>query len=123
MAALPVSTESPEEIANFLKSSPRTPVYVVVYSSATGGSFWCGDCRRAEPLVNAKFTSAAPGTVKVVHAGQRDEWRSKDNIWRQEPFLVTALPTIIKTTSSGHLERLVEEDVYDQAKLDAFVKV
>ncbi|RFU24550.1 hypothetical protein B7463_g11782, partial [Scytalidium lignicola] len=121
MAALPVSTELPAEIAEFLESSPKKPVYVVVYSSVTGGSFWCGDCRRAEAFVNAKFANAAPETVKVVHAGQRDEWRAKDNAWRQKPFSVTAIPTIIKATGKGNLERLVEADVYDQAKLDAFV--
>jgi hypothetical protein len=28
-------------------------------------------------------------------------WRTPENIWKQAPFLVTALPTIIKVTADG----------------------
>jgi hypothetical protein len=70
-------------------------------------------------------------------ANEESRWKSPENIWKREPFLVTALPTIIKVTADGvstmdavgaiitdlgqRWERLVEEDVYDQAKLNAFV--
>ncbi|KAJ0148858.1 hypothetical protein CTA2_627, partial [Colletotrichum tanaceti] len=47
-------------------------------------------------------------------------WRTKENPWRQAPFNVTNLPTLIKV-SGEKWEQLVEADVYDQKKLDAFV--
>jgi hypothetical protein len=83
---------------------------------------WCGDCRDAEPFVNAKFGESGE-TATVVYAGLKPEyvsldffpslsfersssdgenrWKSPDNAWRREPFLVRALPTIIKVTADG----------------------
>ncbi|TVY87097.1 Thioredoxin-like protein [Lachnellula willkommii] len=127
---LQVSTESPSAIAQSLESSSSTPSFLVVYASHVDGRSWCGDCREAEPLVDAKFADRADD-VKVVYAGQKDEWRKAENPWKQAPFSVTNLPTLIKVTGNASVkprrqgvdkwERLVEEDVYNQKKLDAFV--
>jgi len=117
---LKVSTESPAAIAAELSASSESkPAFLVVYASLTNGRSWCGDCREAEPFVNAKF-AGAPDVVTVVYAGQRDEWRKKENLWRQPPFEVTNLPTLFKVTNNKW-EKLVEADVYNQKKLDAFV--
>ncbi|KAE9367366.1 hypothetical protein N431DRAFT_561365 [Stipitochalara longipes BDJ] len=116
------STDRPEDVAKALASGPKKPAYLVVYASAVDGRMWCGDCRDAEPFVNAKFGDSGE-TATVVYAGLKPEWKSPDNAWKREPFLVKALPTIIKVTADGKWERLVEEDVYDQSKLDAFVGV
>ncbi|PMD19437.1 hypothetical protein NA56DRAFT_202364 [Hyaloscypha hepaticicola] len=118
---LRTSPHSPEDVAKSLNSSPTKPAYLVVYASVTDGRMWCGDCRDAESFVNAKFGDSGE-TATVVYAGSKPEWRSADNIWKKEPFLVTALPTIIKVTADGKWERLVEADVYDQKKLDVFVE-
>ncbi|TVY14408.1 Thioredoxin-like protein Clot [Lachnellula arida] len=118
---LQVSTESPSAIAQSLESSSSKPSFLVVYASHVDGRSWCGDCREAEPLVDAKFADRADD-VKVVYAGQKDEWRQAENPWKQAPFSVTNLPTLIKVTgNASKWERLVEEDVYNQKKLDAFV--
>ncbi|TVY84084.1 Thioredoxin-like protein Clot [Lachnellula suecica] len=114
-----VSNESPEALVESFQSSSIKPSFVVVYASLTDGRSWCGDCRAAEPLVNAKFADRTD-VLKVVYAGQRDEWRKADNQWKKAPFSVTNLPTLIKVTND-EWEQLVEEDVYDQKKLDAFV--
>ncbi|TVY37967.1 Thioredoxin-like protein [Lachnellula subtilissima] len=116
---LQVSTESPSAIAQSLESSSSQPSFLVVYASHVNGRSWCGDCREAEPLVDAKFADRTE-VVKVIYAGQQDEWRKTENPWKQAPFSVTNLPTIIKVTGNKW-ERLVEEDVYNQKKLDAFV--
>ncbi|TVY25727.1 Thioredoxin-like protein [Lachnellula hyalina] len=116
---LQVSTESPSAIAQSLDSTSSQPSFLVVYASHVNGRSWCGDCRDAEPLVDAKFADRGE-VVKVVYAGQQDEWRKAENPWKQAPFSVTNLPTIIKVTGNKW-ERLVEEDVYNQKKLDAFV--
>ncbi|KAL5322677.1 hypothetical protein ACEPPN_010652 [Leptodophora sp. 'Broadleaf-Isolate-01'] len=119
---LKVSSESPSELAASLKASATAskPSFVVVYASLVNGKSWCGDCRDAESFVNSKFASGED-VVKVVYAGQRDEWRKQDNPWRAAPFKITNLPTLVKVTAEGNFEKLVEADVYNQRKLDAFV--
>ncbi|KAH8784556.1 hypothetical protein F5882DRAFT_404496 [Hyaloscypha sp. PMI_1271] len=117
---LKFTTESLEDVAKNLSLASVKPVYLVVYASAVEGRMWCCDCRDAEPFVNAKFGDSGK-TATAVYAGSKPEWKSPNNVWKQEPFLVTALPTIIKVKADGKWERLVEDDVYDQAKLDAFV--
>ncbi|KAH6712370.1 hypothetical protein BKA61DRAFT_657752 [Leptodontidium sp. MPI-SDFR-AT-0119] len=119
---LKVSSESPSELAASLKTSATAskPSFVVVYASLVNGKSWCGDCRDAESFVNSKFASGED-VVKVVYAGQRDEWRKQDNPWRAAPFKITNLPTLVKVTAEGNFEKLVEADVYNQRKLDAFV--
>jgi hypothetical protein len=71
----------------------------------------------------------------------RGRWRDLSNVFRQDPFRVTNLPTIIKVTADGvslgyglrfailnineriqEWVRLVEADVNDQKKLAAFVE-
>lgn len=66
------TTESPAAIAESLESSGSEPSFLVVYASLTNGKSWCGDCRRAEAFINAKFADTA-NVVKVVYAGQRGE--------------------------------------------------
>jgi hypothetical protein len=39
--------------------------------------------------------------LEFFQADQTNRWRSADNIWKKQPFLVTALPTIIKGTADG----------------------
>ena len=63
-------------------------------------------------------------------------WKNPKNPYRQSPFLIEKLPTIVKVSEAGvsggqcwidddadHMEwtRLVEGDCYDQKKLDAFI--
>ncbi|KIN07495.1 hypothetical protein OIDMADRAFT_16173 [Oidiodendron maius Zn] len=117
------TSESLEAIARALKSgaSASQPSFLVVYASKTNGRSWCGDCRAAEPQVEKVFASV-PQTVRVAYAGQQGEWRDPSNGFRQDPFQVTNLPTIIKVTADGEWTRLVEADVNDQEKLAAFVE-
>ncbi|OHE93999.1 hypothetical protein CORC01_10691 [Colletotrichum orchidophilum] len=102
------------------EASNAKPAYLVVYASHRNGRSWCGDCTAAEPYIEKKF-SGSEDTVRVVYAGLPDEWRTKENPWRQVPFNVTNLPTLIKVSGDKKWEKLVEADVYDQKKLDAFV--
>ncbi|EKD17580.1 hypothetical protein MBM_04441 [Drepanopeziza brunnea f. sp. 'multigermtubi' MB_m1] len=120
---LQVTSETPSEVEAFLTSSatPSKPSFLVVYASLDpSGKSWCGDCRVAESFVNRKFADRELDVVRVVYAGQRDEWRDQNNPWRRAPFSITNLPTLVKVTD-GKWEKLVEADVYDQKKLDAFV--
>jgi hypothetical protein len=73
--SLDISIDPPAAIKEFLETKPSKPSFLVVYASprATDGLLWCGDCRRAEPLINEKFT-ARPEAVKVVYAGSESEY-------------------------------------------------
>ncbi|KAF4827133.1 Thioredoxin-like protein Clot [Colletotrichum tropicale] len=102
------------------EASEDKPAYLVVYASHRNGKSWCPDCTAAEPYIEKKF-AGDEGTVRVVYAGLPEEWRTKENPWRQEPFNVTNLPTLIKVSGEKKWEKLVEADVYNQKKLDAFV--
>lgn len=66
----------PQAVADSLAAqaaSSQTAQFLMVYASITDGHSWCGDCRRAEPLVQAKFASAeTPPRLTVVYAGGRD---------------------------------------------------
>ena len=126
---LQVSTASPTSVADSLTHT-STPTFVVIYASVTDGRSWCGDCRAAEPFINAKF-GQSEDVVRIIYAGQRDEyvalyhiyvsdegrgsgglmidwlyrWRKQGNPWRQEPFSVTNLPTVIKVTGDVSVAR------------------
>ncbi|CAL3968608.1 hypothetical protein PZA11_004635 [Diplocarpon coronariae] len=120
---LEASSASAPDVEALLRSSATAakPCFVVVYASlGADGMSWCGDCRDAEPFVTRKFADSED-VVRIVYAGQRDEWRSADNQWRQAPFSVRYLPTLVKVTGDGRWEQLVEADVSNQEKLDAFV--
>ncbi|KAK1971716.1 hypothetical protein LZ32DRAFT_598966 [Colletotrichum eremochloae] len=117
-----ITNEPAPAVAESLKAegSEAKPAYLVVYASHRDGRSWCGDCTAAEPYIEKKF-GGNEDTVRVVYAGLPEEWRTKENPWRQAPFNVTNLPTLIKVSGEKKWEKLVEADVYDQRKLDAFV--
>ncbi|GKT50387.1 thiosulfate sulfurtransferase RDL2, mitochondrial [Colletotrichum spaethianum] len=118
-----ITTKEPASaVAETLKAeaSEAKPAYLVVYASHRNGRSWCGDCTAAEPYIEKKF-GGDDNTVRVVYAGLPEEWRTKENPWRQAPFNVTNLPTLIKVSGEKKWEKLVEADVYDQKKLDSFV--
>jgi hypothetical protein len=69
---LRISSDSPEDVAKSLKLSPTKPAYLVVYASVVDGRMWCGDCRDAEPFVNAKFGDSGE-TANIVYAGSKSE--------------------------------------------------
>ena len=70
---LRLSSDRPEDVAKALNSSPIKPAYLVVYASVVDGRMWCGDCRDAEPFVNAKFGDSGE-TATVIYAGSKPEW-------------------------------------------------
>jgi hypothetical protein len=70
---LQLSSDSPEDVAKALNTNSSKPAYLVVYASVVDGRMWCGDCRDAEPFVNAKFGKSGK-TATVVYAGSKPEW-------------------------------------------------
>jgi len=102
---------------------PDKPAYLIVYASKVNGVSWCPDCQIVETFVNKKFEGMEDRAV-IVEAGVASVWRNANNEWRKGPWFVEKLPTIVKVTGEDEnkWERLVEEDAYNQKKLDAFVE-
>jgi hypothetical protein len=73
--SLQISNDSPTALEEFLKSTDSKPRFLVVYASPrpADGLMWCGDCRRAEPMITKKFTGREE-YVKVVYAGSQVEY-------------------------------------------------
>ncbi|KAE9967311.1 hypothetical protein EG328_008286 [Venturia inaequalis] len=143
----PLSTDPATQQIAFLESAPH-PKFLVVYASPreADGLSWCGDCRRAGPLIEKAFAEKmgleGRGSVRVVMAGSESEWRTPTNPYRKSPFLLTALPTIIKVTEHADegnccvdgqcgideeaeetvWTRLVEGDCCDEGKLEGFLR-
>jgi len=72
-----VSNDLPLVLLQALTStaSDSRPSFLIIYASLTlEGKSWCGDCRQAQPVVDAIFAGTFVGTeVKVVYAGQQEE--------------------------------------------------
>ena len=70
---LATSQDSPSAIAASLNANGAKPNYLIVYASPdASGRSWCGDCRKAEAFVEAKFGGDGLD-ARVVYAGLRDE--------------------------------------------------
>lgn len=69
------STAEPQAVADSIAAqaaTSQTPQFLMVYASIIDGYSWCGDCRRAEPLINKKFPKDEPNRLTVVYAGGRE---------------------------------------------------
>jgi thiol-disulfide isomerase/thioredoxin len=97
-----VTSDPPSSVATTLKANatPTHASFLIVYASLVDGKSWCPDCRQAEPVFNKVFESK-PDAVRIVYAGQRAEWKDPTNPWRQAPFSVKGVPTLIRVTADG----------------------
>ncbi|KAF7874205.1 hypothetical protein EAF04_002877 [Stromatinia cepivora] len=125
--SFPIFTDSPEVLQKSLGEATK-PQYVIVFASLKPetNESWCGDCRRAEGPLSQKLDKAAKEErVKLVYGGSQAEWRDlspgKKSPWREEPWGIDRLPTVVKITGEKW-EKLIEEDCYDEKKLSAFVE-
>lgn len=95
--------------------------FVIFYSSVVDGKLWCPDCRDVDPLVNEIFSPEDGPPALVVYVGNRQQWKTPDNIWRQEPWNVTGVPSIVQIKDGKPAARLVEDEIVE-SRLKAFVK-
>jgi hypothetical protein len=75
---LEISTDEPTALEQFLTSNKQSARFLIVYASPrpADGLMWCGDCRRAEPLIAEKFAKRTDD-VRVVYAGTQVEYVSR----------------------------------------------
>ncbi|KAJ7751206.1 hypothetical protein DFH07DRAFT_826514 [Mycena maculata] len=101
--------------------SLKGTTYFIFYASIVDGKMWCSDCRAVDDVVQQTFTDANAEAL-IVDVGKKPEWKAMDNIFRGEPFKITAVPTIIRMRESVEVGRLVENPDEIKLNLSAFVK-
>ncbi|KAF8204029.1 hypothetical protein BJ912DRAFT_1052777 [Pholiota molesta] len=94
--------------------------YVIFYSSVVDGEMWCPDCRAVEQLVKETFSDESLSGL-IVYVGDRTQWKTPSNIYRQEPWHITSVPTIVKQIDGKEVGRL-EDDTAILKDLKNFVK-
>ncbi|GAA5936707.1 hypothetical protein JCM3775_000174 [Rhodotorula graminis] len=119
---------SPESILAQIPStaSPSSPHFLIFFASPDdSGKPWCPDCSDVQSQVDRFIPTGVSSTL--VHVGDRAQW--KESKFRQAPFNVTRIPTIIRVEQGGDsvsssLEsapRLVESDLRSEDKFKQFV--
>ncbi|KAF9225545.1 hypothetical protein BS17DRAFT_700604 [Gyrodon lividus] len=84
---------------------------------------WCPDCVAVEKLIIDTFDSDQGPSGVLVYVGQKSEWKTLDNIFRKEPWKVTAIPTIIKLNNAGEeIGRLVDGQNLISEELSSFIQ-
>ncbi|KAH9816148.1 hypothetical protein DFH28DRAFT_1125587 [Melampsora americana] len=120
-----------KQLINHLNSI-KSNHFIIFYSShnSNNGQMWCKDCVRfQENLIdffkNEKYQTLQDQLI-YVYVGEQDQWRSSDNVYKQSPWSITKLPTILKISPdekplhervSPFDSRLVEDEANDQEKL------
>lgn len=57
-----------------LAAKNQAPHFLIVYASIVNGRSWCGDCIRAEPLIQDKFPAGEQSRLTVQYAGDKETY-------------------------------------------------
>lgn len=108
---------------------------------------WCPDCEDAAPLLSSIFNisstttttlgdlsnpygsadrDAAPDSAKptaeIRYVGSRQEWRFEEgNVFKNPPFEIKKLPTVLKFRDGKVIGRLEEGEVFDGERMEGFL--
>jgi len=84
--------------------------FVIFYASITelNGQMWCPECTAVEGLVKDTFSESGPEAL-VVYVGNRMQWKSPLNIYRQQPWKITNVPTIVRLREGQDVGRLASD--------------
>jgi len=94
--------------------------FIIFYSSIVHGEMWCPDCRAVDQLVKETFSEEYPAAL-IVYVGNKAQWRNPSHVYRQAPWRITGVPTIVKMADGKEVARLVDETEILE-RLQAFVK-
>jgi len=83
--------------------------FIIFYASIVDGEMWCPDCRRVEGLVKETFSDTGPDGL-IVYVGTRTQWKTPDNVYRQPPWKISNIPTIIKLQDHHEIDRLGDDN-------------
>ncbi|KAJ7184039.1 hypothetical protein B0H12DRAFT_835068 [Mycena haematopus] len=97
----------------------RPEEFLIFYADVVDGKMWCSDCRAVDDQVRKTFTDSPTSAAVIVYVGNKPDWKATDNVFRGEPFKLTAIPTIIRIREGKEVGRLVEKEI--SPKLADFV--
>ncbi|OXG19425.1 hypothetical protein C366_02271 [Cryptococcus neoformans Tu401-1] len=119
---MPLQTAPYPHVFNAL-NGPTAPAisYIVFYSNIVDGQMWCPDCRAVENVVKEAFDAPDKPNAAIFWVGNRQEWRTPNNQARTE-WNVNSVPTILRLENGKETGRLVEDEILDKARLQAFIK-
>jgi hypothetical protein len=61
--------------------------------------------------------------AEIIYTGQRAEWKSPTNKYRQAPWNLTSVPTILKFSPGGEVvARIQDDDILNERKIEEFLK-
>ncbi|KAJ7651672.1 hypothetical protein DFH06DRAFT_1331622 [Mycena polygramma] len=89
----------------------RPEEFLVFYADVVDGKMWCGDCRAVDEQVRSAFAAGDGPSAVIVYVGDKPSWKAKDNVFRGEPFKLTAVPTIVNIREKKEVGRLVEAEI------------
>ncbi|WWC66008.1 uncharacterized protein I303_108630 [Kwoniella dejecticola CBS 10117] len=109
-------------IMNSLNGPTAPPVsYLVFYSDVVNGQMWCPDCRDVEQVVKDTFDGQDKPKAIIYWVGPIAEWRTPKNKARVD-WNVQSIPTILRIENGKETARLVEDEILDKKRLEAFLK-
>ncbi|GAA6013717.1 hypothetical protein JCM8202_000787 [Rhodotorula sphaerocarpa] len=126
----PDSSQNPQAVlAQASNASREQPHFLVFFASVDPqtGKPWCPDCSEVQSEVDRLVPEKSS---TLVFVGDRDEWKKPENAFRQRPFNISKIPTIIRIQGSADnvaaeldsAPRLVESELRDKSKFEQFVK-
>jgi len=93
--------------------------FVIFYASkGDDGIMWCPDCRAVKEIVEDTFDKDDGPSALIIYVGQKPEWKTPENEWRQQPWDIQTIPTIVRLSDG---ERLVDQGPIKE-KLKALVE-
>ncbi|KAH8925515.1 hypothetical protein BT69DRAFT_1279650 [Atractiella rhizophila] len=113
---------------------------LIFYSSLEDDGYeWCPFCSRISDFLKTevqKGEEAEEGEDwKIIRVGHKSEWKNPTNYFRQGPFFVKGVPTVIKipavpegkeVNAFEHIknaERCTGSDLFNPAKRTAFLEI
>ncbi|GAA5869026.1 hypothetical protein JCM3774_002452 [Rhodotorula dairenensis] len=126
----PETSQSPQAILDRAKGATADkPHFLVFFASIDEhtGKPWCPDCSEVQQEVERLVPEQ---NSTLVFVGDRTEWKKPDNAFRQKPFNISKIPTIIRVqggadnvaASLDSAPRLIESELRDRSKFEEFVK-
>ncbi|CAD6581237.1 MAG: Meiotic Sister-Chromatid recombination aldehyde dehydrogenase, partial [Tremellales sp. Tagirdzhanova-0007] len=103
-------------------NGPTSPKYtfLVFYASVVDGQMWCPDCRNTESTVREAFDSPSKPKAIIYWVGTKTEWRTSTNKARTD-WDVQAVPTILRIEGGKEMSRLVDDEILDTGRMEAFL--
>ena len=71
-----MASDNPNAVAEGVAAqaaATQIPQFLMVSASLINGRSWCGDCRKAEPLIQKKFPGDEASRLTVQYAGTQEK--------------------------------------------------